>query len=299
MNLIKITAIFCIYNHRKYIEAALHSLLHQTSPVDRIICFDDGSKDGSREFILEAIGSDPRVSFARDMGVNKGLLARLNEALDSVEDGYVMHLSGDDVWSIDAVKTHRKLLQEKPSDWSIGAVQVVDEDMSPLRLCNPVEILERFDNQVYRAVLCAAPLFMHGWCYSIALYRRVGGLENIIPEDYPLSIKFAKACKPVCTSKVVSYYRKAPRSITNSDQAFNVSYTLAWTTLREAPFAPWIALRAASDRFFESSLYGLKQGQLVGAVKSAVIAAVCWPSPWQYGARLRRGVRKAVSYFMA
>jgi glycosyltransferase involved in cell wall biosynthesis len=296
MSAVKINVIVTCYNHAQYVRTALDSLLAQTSAPDRVYFFDDGSTDGSREIALELLGRTPRLWVAPDITTNKGLIPRLIQTLGQVEDGYVMHLACDDLLNPRAVEIHRTLLEKHRPGWSIGTVDVVDQNLALLARHSPVASIRAHGNDAYRAAMHYG-LEVHGWCYSIDMYRRVGGIDPRIPiDDYPLAIKFARASEPAVTDEVVAYYRKIGGSASSGARAGDLLYETGWVALRQATYSPRLALRRASEQFYASSVYRAAHGKLLGAAGSAALSLLCWPSPTIQGARIKKGLRRAAKF---
>jgi glycosyltransferase involved in cell wall biosynthesis len=89
-----VTIAMPIYNAGHYLRPAVMSILQQTLADFELLIIDDGSTDGATEDIRD-IG-DPRVRILRD-GLNKGLAARLNEAIDLARGKYVARMDQDDI----------------------------------------------------------------------------------------------------------------------------------------------------------------------------------------------------------
>ena len=74
----KVSIILPFFNAGDYLVPAVKSVINQTFPNWELIAIDDGSSDDA-VLKLAALG-DIRVKIFQD-GVNKGLAARLNEAV--------------------------------------------------------------------------------------------------------------------------------------------------------------------------------------------------------------------------
>lgn len=100
---IPITVIIPVYNCKKYLEAAVNSVLGQTYDNLRIVIVDDGSTDGSSELCDRLAEHDRRihvmhkpnggVSSARNMGID--------HVLKNKYGGYIAFLDADDFWLCD------------------------------------------------------------------------------------------------------------------------------------------------------------------------------------------------------
>lgn len=74
-----VTIAMPIYNAGSDLRPAVLSILQQTFPDWELLIIDDGSSDGAAEGISDI--RDSRIRVLRD-GLNRGLAARLNEAID-------------------------------------------------------------------------------------------------------------------------------------------------------------------------------------------------------------------------
>lgn len=89
----RVSVLLTCYNHRRYLPAAVEGLRAQTFRDFETIALDDGSGDGSREWILEQADLRP-VFNARNLGT----YATLNEGLRLASGELVAVLNDDDVW---------------------------------------------------------------------------------------------------------------------------------------------------------------------------------------------------------
>lgn len=290
----RVTVIALCYNHAPWIEASLASVLQQSSPADRIVFCDDGSTDGSREVASRVFAGDPRVVHLRDMERNHGFIERLREALDLCGDDYVILSPCDDLMHVDAIQLHRRQIARTGTRWSLGAVQVIDDDGTLLRLCDPVAALAAVNDDVLRAAM-NYHLEIHGWCFSAALYREVGGLRPDIPlEDYQLALKFTHAEKPAASAQVVAYYRRRAASMSNGLLAGKLLRHAAWLALSQVRHKPFFALRRSSELFYSSAIYSAAHRNFREASTSILLSALVWPSPPALLRNLKEGATRAL-----
>lgn len=102
-----------LYNEKKYLAAALDSLVRQNYKDFSIHIFDNGSTDGSIGIVEEAASRDKRIFFERSQ-VNKGMIHGFRRAFEmasstSPEMVYFSWGSGHDLWHPDWLG---KLLRE-------------------------------------------------------------------------------------------------------------------------------------------------------------------------------------------
>lgn len=89
-----VTIALPVYNAGKFFRPAVLSLLAQTFTNWELLIFDDGSEDDSLSTISDI--KDPRIRVIKDR-VNRGLVARLNEAIDMAKGVYFARMDADDI----------------------------------------------------------------------------------------------------------------------------------------------------------------------------------------------------------
>jgi glycosyltransferase involved in cell wall biosynthesis len=89
-----VTVAMPIYNAGKHLRQAVMSIVRQTFTDWELLIIDDGSTDNAIEAIADI--QDARVRILCD-GKNKGLAARLNEAIDLARGRYLARMDQDDV----------------------------------------------------------------------------------------------------------------------------------------------------------------------------------------------------------
>ncbi len=86
-----ISVVVPTYNGARFIPACLDSLLSQSCPPDEIILVDDGSTDGTADFVTD---SYPEVKLVR-LDSNRGFAAAANAGIRSCRADYVALLNND------------------------------------------------------------------------------------------------------------------------------------------------------------------------------------------------------------
>lgn len=89
-----VTVAMPVYNAGHYLRLAVLSIVRQTYTNWELLIIDDGSTDNSIDSIADI--QDKRIRILRD-SANKGLAARLNEAVDLAQGQYFARMDQDDV----------------------------------------------------------------------------------------------------------------------------------------------------------------------------------------------------------
>ncbi len=89
-----VTVAMPVYNAGKYLRFAVLSIVRQTFTNWELLIIDDGSTDNALRDIADI--DDARIMIFRD-GWNRGLAARLNEAIDKARGRYFARMDQDDV----------------------------------------------------------------------------------------------------------------------------------------------------------------------------------------------------------
>jgi alpha-1,3-rhamnosyltransferase len=118
------------YNHEKYIDQCIQSIIDQDYKNIELIIIDDGSSDGSTERIkgLEESCKERFVRFEFRCRENKGLCATLNEAVQWCQGDYYSAIASDDVMLPFKTRIQVEHLQKNPEcDAVFGGVNIIDD----------------------------------------------------------------------------------------------------------------------------------------------------------------------------
>ena len=105
----RVTVLLTCYNHFAYLPAALEGVRRQTYRDFEIVAIDDGSTDGTREWL--SAQPDVRCIFNE---TNLGTYATLNVGLRASESELVAILNDDDVWQPEKLQRQVALLDAEP-----------------------------------------------------------------------------------------------------------------------------------------------------------------------------------------
>ena len=125
-----------LYNHAKFVEQCLESIVSEGYPNKEIIVLDDGSSDASLDIVHawhEANGhrlSGPFVIISRE---NRGVIKTLNELVARSGGTFIVPVASDDYLKPDGIRTRLDYLLAHPEKMAvIGDCIVVDHDNNKL-----------------------------------------------------------------------------------------------------------------------------------------------------------------------
>lgn len=121
-----------VYNAGKYLRMAVASIVCQTFTDWELLIIDDGSTDSALETIRDLV--DVRFRIFRD-GTNKGIAARLNEAMDVARGCYFARMDADDVSYPERFARQIEALRQDPMlDLVAVRAMTIDESDTPTGL---------------------------------------------------------------------------------------------------------------------------------------------------------------------
>ena len=119
----RVTVVIPTLDRREFLEQAVETVRLQTHDPLECVVIDDGSTDGTREY-LESLDYDSLRTIYRD---ETGLSSARNAGIDAVDSKYVLFLDSDDILYPHASKTLVSALEDQPDDCAgaFGAKKLV------------------------------------------------------------------------------------------------------------------------------------------------------------------------------
>ena len=139
----KVSVAMITYNHEKYIEEAITSVMNQKGKFEvELVIGNDCSKDNTSKIINKLVEKYPGKIKFLDRKKNMGVINNLLDVLAYCDGDYVAFLEGDDYWLTDSKLKKQIAFLEKNKDYSICGTDcfVIDQngnyltDNSPLLL---------------------------------------------------------------------------------------------------------------------------------------------------------------------
>jgi glycosyltransferase involved in cell wall biosynthesis len=111
-----VSVVMTSYNHERWIEEAISSVLDQTMTDLELIIVDDASKDGSMDVVARF--ADPRMRVYR-FDTNQGAASSLNFAVQQARSEFVAVINSDDAWELHKLQRQLDAFEAHPE---VGAV---------------------------------------------------------------------------------------------------------------------------------------------------------------------------------
>ena len=306
----QVTVLMPVYNGLPFLAEAVQSILSQTFNDLTFLIIDDGSTDGSCEF-LERL-NDARIRLSHQPHV--GLGAALNSGLAMCETEFLARMDADDVAFPERIATQVAFLRHHQEVGTVGS-QIAYlgpngcRGFSPLLPCDHETIYA--DLLHLRHALCHATIV----CRT-EIIKRIGGYRiKGCGEDWDMMLRIGEASRLANVDQTLYLYRLHPNSA-NARKLAEIQTGCAYAShnakrraknLRETTWAQFLAAkpvqsfwthmadsadRYAFTQYRQGVLWVLSKRELRGYAQLGW-AALCSPRrTWQRLHRLALRMRK-------
>lgn len=120
-----VTVLMSVHNDARYLPAAVESVLRQSLEDFELLILDDGSTDGSAEYLARL--ADPRVRVVRNER-NLGLTRSLNVGLDLARELFLARMDADDVAAPRRLERQVEFLDRHPNVGVVGSSRVLIDE---------------------------------------------------------------------------------------------------------------------------------------------------------------------------
>jgi glycosyltransferase involved in cell wall biosynthesis len=292
-----------VYNGLPFLPSAVNSILQQTLKDLTLLIVNDGSTDGTREF-LERI-DDSRVRIVNQP--NQGLGGALNVGLAMCETEFLARMDADDIALPNRIETQLRFLRQHSEVGTVGSqFAYLGENgrtgFSPQLPCDHETIYA--DLLRVRHALCHATIL----CRT-ALLKQIGGYRiRGVGQDWDMMLRIGELARLANVDRVLYLYRLHQKSANATKlQEMQVAHAYAshnakcraakrtapslteFTASRPAE-SLWRRIAGRADRYafsqYRQALLDVLSGRKVTGYARLGWAAIC--SPQRTTPRIRR-----------
>lgn len=149
-----ISVIIPLYNHEKFIEATIKSVVNQTVVPTEIIVINDGSTDDSHTVMQRLCQEYHQIKYF--LQTNQGAHSTINAAIAKAACKYIAILNSDDIYHPSRLELCLKYIISNPSvDMIVTAIQGIDEEERLIELvwCNYYKSRYEETNDLFLALV--------------------------------------------------------------------------------------------------------------------------------------------------
>ena len=203
-----VSVVIPCYNHEKFVQDSIQSVIDQTYENIELIIIDDGSKDNSVVKIEEMIDLCEKrfTRFDFRSRPNKGLSSTLNEALEWCEGKYFSPIASDDQMLNYKTSIQVKYLETNNESVAVfGGVQLIDEDNKKLEKLVSKARSYSFEDIIMHRHDILAPTQM----IRKEAIEKVGGYNSkLFIEDWYMWLILSRQANLFNMNEVLTLYRK-------------------------------------------------------------------------------------------
>lgn len=204
-----VSVIIPSYNHEKYVEQAIMSVINQTYKNIELIIIDDGSKDKSPYLIKELIDKVNSSKIIFETQDNMGLSRTLNKAVKMANGEFIAILASDDMYLPNRIEESVNVLSTaKPNVCAVYSDGfIIDENGRKISKYSH-KFKVPLSKNTYKELL------LRDWIAALSVLYRKSSLfqcglfdENIEIEDYDMLLRLAQLFKFDYIPKPLFLYR--------------------------------------------------------------------------------------------
>lgn len=174
-----------LYNHERYIESAVESVIGQTCSPHELIVVDDGSTDASHEVARRVLANVPHARLVRQD--NCGAHEAINRGIGMATGSHVAILNSDDLFKITKLERCRRLLRRHPRTGLIfGRVEIIDSEGRFVERNETTEWLDRCYAYLHRHENLGLALINENFAVTTSnfvfrrdLWEKAGGFQDL------------------------------------------------------------------------------------------------------------------------
>ena len=208
-----VSLIMPLYNHEKFVERAISSIINQTYKNWELIVIDDGSTDRSKEIVHSF--KDERISYSYQE--NQGVLnlaKTINKGLEIAKGELVTMMPSDDSWPEERFTTQVPHMLDSGVILSFAKMNLIDEKDNIIGHSDPSLFsnnLSNFPNgNILQDLLINNFIGEPTILIKTDVLKKIGGYQQpneMLAEDYPTSLYLSCEGKFKFIDETLANYR--------------------------------------------------------------------------------------------
>jgi glycosyltransferase involved in cell wall biosynthesis len=226
-----VSVVMCVYNGMAYIRSAIESVLNQTYSNWELIISDDGSTDGTTEWLKSNFRSNEKVRLFFQPK-NIGYVLNKNFALAQASGEYITQQDSDDLSDPRRLEAQVKVLEDRKIKIVGSGYSRIDANSILLNNVSLKEdtVFTTFSDEEF-------PFWFPGLMIHRDVYSRLGYFDEyfsgVYGDDYYWTIRAIEHYPIYCLKAPLYVYRNNPVSLTNSFQIRKLIIPAVLKHLRE------------------------------------------------------------------
>lgn len=178
-----ISVIIPTYNRKNLVVKAIKSVLAQSYKNYELIVVDDGSDDGSGEYIKQYF---PQIKLLQQE--NKGVSSARNIAIKHAKGKWIAFLDSDDLWHNDKLETQISYLNQNPEYKICHSEEIWIKD--GIRI-NPMHKHQKLAGDIYHKSVELCSISISTVILHKEIFTQIGLFDENLPacEDYDLWLR--------------------------------------------------------------------------------------------------------------
>ena len=204
----KVTVRMSAYNHEKYVELAILSIVNQTYQDFELIVIDDGSCDRTPE-ILERLSHEHGFRYERQE--NMGVVRTINRIAQMARGRYFTGCASDDLWPPNRLEEQVAAMDANLEVALVHGIPAVVDDAGNVVVNERFQVEQMLDGaDAFRDMVWRRKKFQTTtMMMRTSVYRELGGYDvNISVEDVDWMLRVTRKYPIKAVGSVWSYYRK-------------------------------------------------------------------------------------------
>lgn len=211
-----VSIVIACYNHERFVQDSIQSVINQTYTNIELIIIDDGSIDNSVIKIQQMVESCKKrfARFEFRSRLNKGLSATLNEALEWCQGKYYSPFASDDLMIKDKTDIQVAFLEKNTASVAVfGGVIMIDDNGAFL-----TKILGKYRQYTFKEIIMhehdlPAPTQM----LRLDIIKEIGGYNSrLLIEDWYMWLKLSKHGNISYINHILCLYRQHDSNISKN-----------------------------------------------------------------------------------